>query len=423
MGRKILIISHNPINETDNMGRTIGNLFSQFSSKELCQLYFREQDVESKNCSSFFCISDDRMVKSILNRKYNTGRRVNNHYRTVKSNTTTQQENIFQYGRKRTGNIYLLRNLLWKIGKWNTKELKKWIEEENPTSIFFIAGDYTFAFNIARKISKKYNIPLYVYFTDEFYRKEISNSTLSARLYKNIYRKIFKKTILEAKEYFCISEAMQDFYEKQFIKKGNILMNTTTIQKEEKINETEKIYIYYIGNLGYDRWKSIISMGSAIKKLNNKYKNKFVFEVYSGEKNKEVIDKLKQTEGIVYKGCINAEEVKRKLLEADILVHTEDFNEVNIQKVKYSVSTKIPDSLASGKLLMAYGPGTIESIDYIKRNHAGIVIENEEGIEKILEKIIKNEIDINGILNNAINLVEKNHRDKIIYDKLNQYLI
>ena len=47
--RKILIISHNPINQFDNMGKTIGNIFSGFSKEELCQLYFKKQNVNAQN--------------------------------------------------------------------------------------------------------------------------------------------------------------------------------------------------------------------------------------------------------------------------------------------------------------------------------------------------------------------------------------
>ncbi len=426
MRRKILIISHNPINETDNMGKTIGNLFSEFSKSELCQLYFREQNTEAKNCDSFFCISDDRMIRSILNAKYNTGRKINNHYQIKKEEckSDNKKQNIFQYGRRRTGNIYLLRNLLWKIGKWDTKELKEWLEKEKPTSIFFVAGDYTFAFDIAIKISKDYNIPIYIFFSDEFYRKEISKKTLGARIYKSIYRKKFKRTIMYAKEYFCISEAMEEFYEEEFTKRGIVLMNTTNIESENEIRKTSKKIIRYIGNLGYDRWKNIISIGNVVKKINDKYeKEKLIFEVYSGEKNRKITDKLKSTEGIAYKGYIEATEVKKKILESDILIHTEDFNKENIQKVKYSVSTKIPDYLASGRLLIAYGPEEIESNEYIKRNEAGIVVNSEKELEIVLENILSGEIDTKSIINNAINLVEKNHRSKVVYDKLNKYLI
>ena len=75
-----------------------------------------------------------------------------------------------------------------------------------------------------------------------------------------------------AKEYFCISEAMEEFYEEEFTKRGIVLMNTTNIESENEIRKTSKKIIRYIGNLGYDRWKNIISIGNVVKKI--KFTNK-----------------------------------------------------------------------------------------------------------------------------------------------------
>jgi len=419
--RKILVISHNPINQFDNMGKTIGNIFSGFKNDELCQLYFRKQSVNAENCNEFFCIDDVSMCKSILNRRYKTGIQVENN--TVVEQGKKTKADVFEYGRKRNGLIYTLRDLLWKIGKWNSKDLKQWIEKQNITSIFLVAGDYMFPFNIALKLSKKYCIPIYIFFVDEFYRKNIGKQTILAKIHKLMYRKKFKKAIENSKEYFCISESMEKFYSDEFKKKGNVLMNTTAIMKkrEEKDGKKDKLIISYIGNLGYNRWENLIDIAGVIEK--NKFNNKIEFNIYSGERNENVISTLKNTKALNYKGKINPEEVINKIEESDLLLHIENFEKINIEKVKYSVSTKIPDSLASGKLLLVYGPEEVEAISYIKRNNAGIVVNRKDDLVNIFEKILKENIDKDIILKNAEELVEKNHRNKIIYNKLNKLLI
>lgn len=417
--RKILIISHNPINNFDNMGKTIGNIFSKFSKDELCQLYFKNQDVDAQNCEEFFCIDDVSMCKSIINRRYKTGKIVEN--KTIIEKASNIEGNIFEYGRKRNGFIYTARDILWKLGKWNSKELKEWISAQNITSIFLVAGDYMFPLNIAMKISKAYNVPLYTYYVDEFYRKNIGKQTVLAKIHKLCYRIKFKKTIKNSKEYFCISEAMEQFYNSTFNKKGNVLMNTTNISKSDITKELDnKVIISYIGNLGYDRWENLLDIADVIEEKG--FKENIEFNVYSGEKNQTVINKLINTKGLNYKGTITSEEVKEKIAESDILLHIENFDKINIEKVKYSVSTKIPDSLASGKLLLAYGPEEVESINYLKRNNAAIVANSKSELENILKKLIKNKINKVNILASAQELIEKNHTNNKIYDKLNQIL-
>jgi len=417
--RKILIISHNPINKFDNMGKTIGNIFSKFQAEELCQLYFKEQDVDAENCEDFFCIDDISMYKAIINRRNKTGKKIIN--KAIVEKVSNIEENIFEYGRKKNGFIYIARDLLWKMGKWNSKELKDWISSQNITSIFLFAGDYMFSLNIAIKISKTYNIPLYVYYVDEYYRKNIGRQTLLAKIHKLCYRKKFRKVIKYSKEYFCISESMEEFYHNTFNKSGKVLMNTTSIVKSNSYKKPNyKLIISYIGNLGFDRWKNLLEIAKIIEE--SELTEKIEFNVYSGEKNKIIIDKLISTKFLNYKGTINSEEVKEKIVESDILLHVEDFNKINVEKVKYSVSTKIPDSLASGKLLLAYGPEEVESINYLKRNNAAIVANNNAELIDILEKLSKNKIDKRSILDNAQKLIEKNHTNDKNYKKLNEIL-
>lgn len=416
--KRILIISHNPINTTDNMGKTLGNIFSKFDEKELCQLYFREQNVEAKNCENFFCIDDVSMVKSVVNRFYKTGKRVKNN--TIISPKSEREEDVFQKGRKRTGTIYLLRNLLWKIGKWNTRELKEWLKEMKPSAIFFAAGDYTFAFNIVQKISKMNNIPVYIFFTDEFYRRNLGKETITNKIAKKIYRKVFTKAIKNCKSYFTITQNMLEFYEEEFQKEGKVLMNSTELQTMKDIEYGTKnmFNISYIGNLGYDRWKNVLEIKEIIDKINNEMGLKYNFKVYSGEKNKEILKIMQDNLKEEYCGAISKEKVIEKMEESDILVHTENFEELNKEKVKYSLSTKIPDILASQRIMLAYGPEDVASIEYIKRNNAGVVANSKNELENKLKDFAKRKIDINEILKNARELVEKQHRIDNIYEML-----
>ena len=420
--RRILIISHNPINRFDNMGRTIGNIFSKFKPEELCQLYFKEQLVSSDNCTNFFCIDDFSVVKSIFNRFYKTGKITENNFCIDKGNSLSNS--IFEYGRKKSGLVYILRDFLWKIGKWNTKELNDWISENEVTSIFLFVGDYIFPINIALKLSKKYKVPVYIYFVDEYYRKNIGKKSILSMIHKMLYRRKIKKIVNFSKEYFCISEEMQNFYEKVFKKNGNVLMNTTdflNFKKENKsIINNKKMVITYIGGLGYNRWKSIIDIAEVIS--NNALEDKIEFKIYSKETNQAVVNKLKSTKGLMYMGELDPQDIFEKIVQSDVLLHTESFERLDMEKIKYSVSTKIPDYLASGKLLLVYGSPKLASISYILKNDAGVVIKEKNEILNVLTSLLNNEIDINKRIANAKKLVKINHKNDAIYDKLNKIL-
>ena len=121
--RKILIISHNPINRFDNMGKTIGNNFSGFSDQELCQLYFKNQNVDAQNCNNFFCIDDVSICKSIINRRYKTGKNIPNKTRVEKASSV--EENIAQYGRKKKRNYIYSKRFNLENRKMEHKRIKR----------------------------------------------------------------------------------------------------------------------------------------------------------------------------------------------------------------------------------------------------------------------------------------------------------
>ena len=412
--RKILIISHNPINKSDNMGKTIGNIFSAVPSEQLCQLFLKKQEIDSENCKEFYVVDDISVLKSIVKRTSKTGMAISaNRYKFEENKVTEQQ--AAHYGAKRNGLTYFCRNVVWKFGKWNTKELQNWLAENKPNAIFYFAGDYTFSFEIAMKISKMLNIPLYIFFSDEYYRYMSKN--IIDNIDKFFYRRKFKKAIKNCKEYFCITDEMAKFYEKEFCKKGNIIRNTTQYTVLPPKEDKSKICISYIGNLGYDRWKSLLDIANVINRVNNE---KIELNIYSGEKDVSIIEKLKACKNIKYKGYINSSEIVEIMKKSDILLHAESFDPINIKKIKYSVSTKIPDSLASGRLLLVYGPKEIACVQYVEKNRVGIVAHNEEELIKFFKDYINNKIDETLILKRAQEIVKNNHRENSVQQILDK---
>ena len=69
-------------------------------------------------------------------------------------------------------------------------------------------------------------------------------------------------------------------------------------------------------------------------------------------------------------GSVSYAEVAEKTRESDILVIVEGFRRENVSATRYSLSTKVADSLASGAQILVYGSeecGVVESVR-IKRN-------------------------------------------------------
>ena len=427
--KKILIIGHNPISKGDNMGKTMRNIFQSYDKSELCQIYLRHGEPDFDICDQYFYFDEVGILKSLFNRKKPTGyvyKEENNCPHDSNAQESTQDVNsikskVYQFGRKRTEGVYLMRNLLWMLGKWDSPELEAWLEEQKPTCIFFFSGDYFFLLRIVMKLADKLNIPLFVYHLDEhcFNKKLHQKVGLDAR----IYMKYFKKMYDKAKMTFCISEIMKDDYQNFFKKKTDILMNTCDAYMEERDNNSNEFTMSYFGNLSYHRWEMISLISSAVKKLNELYERQITFNVYSGEKNKIILDPFLANPDVNFKGEISFEEVKLKMAESDILVHVESFDKESKESVKHSISTKIPEMLASNRIILAAGPKDVAAINYLQKHDAGIVI-NSDKLDVIVEKMkcLYEENDFSKYKDNAKNLYYANHTPVKIKEKIDSYI-
>ena len=430
--RKILIIGHNPISKGDNVGRTMGNIFSNYDKDELCQIYLRDGEPDFSICDQYFYFNEIGILKSILKRNYETGYSVkqedfgcenssDNIKKVAVSKSSGLKSRIYEFGRGRTELIYLLRNIMWTLGKWDTSALRSWVKKQEPTSIFFFAGDYYFLFKIVEKIADEFNIPVYVYHVDEYYftKKLCQKPGIDAR----IYAKHFKRMYDKAKMTFCISELMKDEYQTYFKKETELLSNTSVNLLPERVNNSNVLNMNYFGNLSYQRWENLSLISTAVRILNERYDRKINFNIYSGEKSSDILDPFLKNPDVNFKGRISQEEVAEKIKESDILVHVESFDPESIVWVKHSVSTKVPDMLASNRLIFALGPKNVACINYLQKHKTGVIL-NADNIDRLVEemKCLYENDNFDEYKKNARELYYENHFPKRVKEILDKYL-
>lgn len=104
------------------------------------------------------------------------------------------------------------------------------------------------------------------------------------------------------------------------------------------------------------------------------------------------------------------------------VIHTESFDSYDMERVKFSVSTKIAESLMYGPCLIAYGPEGIASVNYLKENNAAYVVSDRDSLETDLRAILEDTSGYSEVLSNARALAQKNHRSEIISARVRQWL-
>ena len=374
---KVLIVSHNCFSTTQNMGKTLMSLFSEFKKEELMQLYFYPSVPNVDVCDSCYRITDNDALHSILKRK-SCGKEVVAKKTTGVETLFEKAEEAEQYKKINRNSFFVrrLRDFAWKISAWKSNDLKKWLREGKPDVIFYALGDSAFSQNIAMWAAKFLGVPLVTYVCDEyyFYYKEIRKFNLG--LTSNI-----KKIIRRSATVVSICDTLGEAYKNAFGTPYITVMTGSsfapgTLEKGQKRNQ-----ISYIGNLSLNRWKSLLDISEVIDEINAENSENYSV-VYYGSENDNLKGKIK------YGGKLDTEGVKKVMAESLMLVHAETFDEVYRERLRYSVSTKIADSLASGTPLLAYGPSELASMQHLITNKCAVFADNKTDLKCKLLKVL-----------------------------------
>ena len=131
---------------------------------------------------------------------------------------------------------------------------------------------------------------------------------------------------------------------------------------------------------------------------------------------------MQSNPGIRFHGAVPGHEVAGIIRKAKAVIHTESFDPVIREQVRYSLSTKIADCLASGTGLLAYGPAEAASMDYLIRNEAAFTATSPEELRKVLPRLFTDEAEYRRITGNAKALAWKNHTPEMTRETIRKTL-
>ncbi len=420
---RILIISHNVFSDSENMGKTLLNLFSGFDEDDICQLYFHsEVPTVDGICGNYFRITDRDALKSIVTRTMHGTKfdksQVQKDLNTSRIDTGAVAK-IYQKGRKRTPLIYLARDFIWSLSNWFSEDLKLWLLENKPDVLFYAAGDYSFSYKIAYKIAKYLKIPLIVYCVDDFFLFNANWKRLLGKVRQRLFMKTVYKTIGLADSIITICDKMASDYSKLFNKKCHVIYTTS---ENKTINFSLKPQKFaYFGSLGVNRDMQLIDIGQAVINTADSTGIHTV-DVYTAEKRSEVLKRMSHAPGITLHNAVSQNEMLKILAECIAVIHTESFDDIFRQRVKYSISTKIAESLMYGPCLFVYGPEEVGSVEYVRENQAAYVVSKKEELENGLIELFTNTELRDTIIKSARTVANKNHNSTRNHLKIKEWL-
>lgn len=380
---KVLIISHLPLATQNNMGKTFLSLFSGLDRQELCQFYIYPAIPDLDRCA-FYRVTDKQILKSLPLRT-KVGGPVEPAQITADQGLyeNPEDESFYRDRKNKSPLRRLLRDGIWRWGNWYNENLRRWLQEQKPDCIFLAPGPAKFIYNIALKISRDYKIPIVTYVCDEYYFVESPKGALS-KLQLRLLQKKIRQTIHASAELVVICDELKTEYARFGTPITTVMTGASFPVAQKPMPEVQPDAICYFGNIRCNRYISLAQVGRALDALNAKLGTDYKLKIYTSEKNPEILSAFDGISSVELPGFVTGEAYTREFDKAQRLLHVEAFDAASIAYVRNSVSTKIADSLASGKPLLAYGPKEVASMGHLLRNDCAITATDESGLEAML---------------------------------------
>lgn len=369
---KVLVIAANPFSDINNNGKTLKSIFCSFDRSSLFELYFRPQDNiigDGEFAQSYYAVSELDIIRSFIHfNKKCGGVQV---FERAKNKTIVEDQTYKRFLHGNLKDNRFLRSLLWKSRRWDTKEFREWYQNWKPDVVFALLGGPSQMFTIAEEISEKLNIPLVVYFTDDYLIHPSSGNKISKKS-----EKAFRKIINHSSARYCIGEQMCEEYARFFDSDFLPIMNSVdVIPYSPKAEFNSPLVISYFGGLSLGRWEMISRLADVVK-------DEAVIKVYTAHEITDEITAAFDKPNIMMCGKVLGEDLDKARQSSDWLLHVESDKKEHRSRTALSISTKIPESLMQSRLLFAYGPSEVASMQLIQTNDLGLYISSELPLEQ-----------------------------------------
>ena len=416
--KKRVLVTTIPAWSERSGANTFSSLLDGYGADYVANIYTRADLPDSKVAGRYFQILEWKVVKSIITFNSHTGKEVKavDEGEILSSDAYIQEQQRYRFFSKNRWQIILwLRELAWKFGRWNSKELRHFLNDFKPDVVIFSIESYLYYNRLNRyivKYCKPHKVIGYLW-DDNFTYRQRKHNVLSL-INRYIQRKSVKKMIDICDVVISISKKMKRECDATFGVNSIVLTkpirNITTTPYMHKSDHP--LRLVYTGNLLYGRLNSIKLLVAALLDINKNGLN-YILDIYTPT----IISKT-DFENLNNGSCkihnaIPQRTVYEQQQNADILLFVEDINPLeNIARLSFS--TKITDYLSCRRCILAIGSTDNSAIEYFKEENAALTCTSKEDIYKNLCKIKFNPEILTYYAERAYECGLKNHNENVI---------
>lgn len=419
MKGKILVISRNAWNNSNSTGNTATNFFSNWNDWEFANLFCRAEIPNNDICKRYFRISESDLVRNIFKSdkigKVSSYEELTDETEVNSNINVSKEKRLYDHLRNNRWTLLLwARETLWTVSNWKNNKLKEFVKDFDPDIIYMPIHDCFYMHNILSFVSKLSRAKIVLITADDMYSlKQFSLSPLywmnKIILRKKIRNSITKASICYSMSDIQIKELSKEFGDKfKVLRKGVDLVDAKILEEGNK-DQKQIINFVYTGNITLGRWETLAAIGDAINSI-NKDGTRANLKIYSTNiLTGKMQRRLDSSNEVRFMGAVEPREVQLIQLESDVVIHVESFKFTNRLKTRLSFSTKLVDYFQNGACILAVGWNKANSIDYLIKNDAAIVVTDFDEITETTSNIINKQEIIKEYSKKALDCAIKNH--------------
>lgn len=394
---KILILNTQSINHNNATGITLRSLFNSFDTGDLYEIYLQP----CKQAADALSFRSERLSPFSCPLRYVANKFMKGGAEGTASASTNKK--------KKVGLKTVAAMLLDYEPVFITPKLIKKIRAFAPDCIYTL-GSGIDTMKLVYRLSKKLGVPIVPHFMDNWSASHRFGPDLFP-MHLRSTQKWLRKLYSRANCGITISEKMADEYEKRWSKKHYALMNAVNVDDFRcTVDYGKKISTFvYAGGLHLNRYKSLLDIARAIEQCNKERDGDLSLQIYTDEKSRQLYGAmLSEYPSVKLNPYVDHGEIKNLYEKSDALIHIETFDEEYREFIRYSLSTKISEYLATGKPILLYAPEDIFVYEYLKANNAALTACSCDGVLDAVYKMT-NDFNVEFYSRQSMSLAEQKH--------------
>lgn len=397
---RVLIINGQSINKENATGITMQSLFDTWPSEKLMELNM-SPNVDKTWQKRIKCICVDDcfpLCKMMIQKKNLIPSRT-----AVSSHEPSKADLVMRRIRRIFINIADCSPMII------SKNVITSVEEFNP-DIIYTLGASVAVMKLCVWFAKHCNVPIVLHVMDDWPHFSQGYEGISEAIYKKQLKEQLRKCYEHTYRALAISPQMANSYTKETGVSHIPLMNSIDVESMYSVrpSDSEPYIFTYAGGLHLERWKALKDVAESIESASNITGKKAILRVYTVP---DAIESIKQEFSkyyVEFHAYVPHDEIKHVYEVADALVHIEISNPLLQGYFRFSISTKIPEYLASNRPVLFYGPSDIGLYEYLKENECSFLASNKVELLHQVINIITG-VEDKKIITNALEVARENH--------------